>query len=132
MNAREHIEKMMINRLLRETPVDNHVDNSLFDQVIHDMDKMIENILNETKIPGFTSDDLRGFLFLKTHQMLRRGQWDQTRLPFGIFSISYRNLIRDIIRMRERAIKNGLDEDCLDDNCWLFSELKGQRDHWEG
>lgn len=133
-NVREHIEQMMISRLLRKTPVDNPVDNSLFDQVIHDMDRMITNILNETHIPGFTEDDLRGFIELKTHQMLRQNKWDQTRRPFGIFSISYRNLIRDILRMRERALRNGMEEDGLD-YCILFSEQLAQRKHitthWE-
>lgn len=128
MNVRDHIEKMMLNRLLNHN---NHfVSEELFNQVTHDMDKMITNILGETNIPGFTDEDIKGLLYLKTHQILGKGQWDMQKRPFGFFSISYRNLIRDILRMRERAIRNGMTEDGLDE-CILFSEQKGQRDHWD-
>jgi hypothetical protein len=128
MNAREHIERMMTNRLLRKMEDDIEVNEIAFNKVMQDMDKMILNILGETKIPGFTNEDLKSFFTLKTHQMLRRRKWDQDRLPFGLFSISYRNLVRDIIRMRGRALKNGMSEDGLDYYI-EFDESLGQRKH---
>lgn len=124
MEVREYIERTILNRLCKHRPDDQLVDVNEFNEIFNRMGNMRQRIISETRIPGFTDDDLDSFFFIKTHQVMRRGQWDKNRLPFGLFSISYRNLVRDILRMRERALNRGLQEDTLDYCYTLFSNTR--------
>lgn len=71
-------------------------------------------ILEQVHIPSFTDEDLLSFMHLKVHQMLRRDQLDPWGSIHGVVYTSLRNLMRDVVRMQDRAWSRGMETDPID------------------
>lgn len=105
---KEFIDDMLSDRYNRCRETDLTVDNDFFNLVITTMRPVIENLSN-SYIPGFIQEDLEDLFIQRTHQILRRGQFDTDRLPFGLFSVTYRNILNEICFIRNRELK----KDCM-------------------
>jgi hypothetical protein len=117
---RDYIDTLICQRLNRNAENEASVDPQVFHDVLTKMSPVITRVTERTKIPGFTQDDLESYLFMKTHQILRRNQWDRSRPVYGVFSVAYTNLIRDIVRMRNRCLIRGMHGDGLDNTLPFF------------
>jgi hypothetical protein len=122
MNAREYVETMIVNRLNKQKPDDREVGYLEYCSVMGAIEGYINSTAKNVIIPGFTAEDLESFMGMKVHQILRRGQYDHDRKPHALFSRAFKNLLADIVRMRKKAIENGMEEDILD-NCLLTPDF---------
>lgn len=113
--VRDYIEEHIVGRLLASRPTDREVNELYFDSLITGLQSTMERVANKYYIAGFTREDLMGFMYLKTHQMLRRGQLNTVKLPHSVFYAAYKNLMYDMIRMEANAKKRGLRTDPIDD-----------------
>ena len=122
MFAREYVEEKIVARLTKVKEDDVFVSDRDYAHMLRFLDGTFHRLANNSKIPGFSEDDLISFMYLKTHQLMRRDQWDETRNFRTIAYRSMTNLIRDIIRMQDKAINRGLDRDPLDIVIFEFTE----------
>jgi hypothetical protein len=120
MYVKEYIEETIICRLCKPTKKDIEVNDNFYELICNTMEPTIKRLSRETVIPGFTNDDLESYFKLKIYQILKRNQFDLDKQPFGLFSVSFKNLLRDIVRMRENGLSRGMHADALDTALQLF------------
>lgn len=116
MYFRDHVDEVMTNRLNKRT--ENDLPDSLVDVDFQLLQPVLEvvyaKVLRKTKIEGYSDHDLLSFMQLKTYQLLRREKFHFDRSPYSFFYVAQTNLIRDLIRLKNRSIANGYDIDILD------------------
>ena len=105
LSAREYVEIMTCKRLNRELPTDKEVNTDEFNELWNKLDNLTGSLSKNTRIKGFSDDDLKGFFAMKVHQTLRRGQFDRKRPPFGFYAKSFNLLLRNINRNVNNAEK---------------------------
>lgn len=115
MCVREYCEDKILTRLMKQLPTDlpDSVVEGQFKSLFPALDIIIHQVLNEVNITIFTDEDLTSFFYLKTHQILRRGQYNLESRSKVIFYRSFKNLCYDIIKMMTRAERRGDEMDML-------------------
>lgn len=104
IHVREHVEDLIIGRLSaqRDTDLPDSMIEADFRRLSPVFEVCMAKVLDSTTIPGFTDDDLAGFMLLKAHMALRRQDYDFDRSPHSFFYVAFQRLMRDIIRDRAR------------------------------
>lgn len=115
MHFREKVEEIMIKRLCRRTPQDAKIPDQAFKQLTKRLESMINWLARDRKILGFTEEDLRSFMLLKLHQVLRRRLYDDKQSQYRFFIKVFNNLFNDINRCKNEYLKNENNKDALDD-----------------
>lgn len=110
----ERVEHIFVERLNAKRDDDIDVPYEQFQALSDRLDHLISSIARERLVQGFTAEDMESFMMLKLHQVLRRGQYDPTRDPKKFFPFVFNNLINDINRCKNRALKH-CDADALHD-----------------
>lgn len=116
--AWEHADNMIVKRLLRTKPDDLPLEvvereyTALVGVIEVATDKVLGNM--SQLIPGFTEGDLRSIFVMKAYQIIREGKYDPTIRPYAIFSVAFRNVVRDILRSHNRAVERGLERSAFD------------------
>lgn len=116
---------MIVGRLTKVKPGERTVHPEEFRSISTRLDVTYYRILDKWHIPGFTDDDLISFMLMKTHQILRRDQYDWERPPHSLFYASFNNLFIDIVQALERAGNNGMYQDPLDQYCYHYDDSQG-------
>lgn len=115
MHCRDHVEETIVDRLNRRFPDDVYVSDLDYHQVVKQLDGVFRGILNDIHIPSFTDEDLLSFMYMKTHQLLRRDSFSNHRGKIASLAYtSFRNLFRDLIQMQDRAWKRDMRTDPID------------------
>jgi DNA-directed RNA polymerase specialized sigma24 family protein len=104
MNSREYVEDMILARLTRTRTTDlpDSIVEHQFKAALPGIEIVISKILRKTSIRSFSDEDLRSFMLLKAHQMLRQGKWDRRKSVHSLFYTAFSNLMYDIIRAQGR------------------------------
>lgn len=115
-HSRDHIEEVILARLSVQLPDDLTDDEiePIFKSLSPVLDVVMNKILWTTTIPMFTNEDLISFMYLKTHQILRRQKWNMNRSPYSFFYTAFKHLIRDIIKMQRAKHMEHMRWDMLD------------------
>jgi hypothetical protein len=103
MYFRDHVEEIIIRRLLDHSRDKKEVSNIEFDKIVCQLRLMMEAMAKQRKILGFTSEDLYSFEIMKLHQILRRNQYNPIKSHHRLFIIAFNNLFNDINRLKNNA-----------------------------
>lgn len=115
LSAREYIDITITKRLNKQKPTDITVNDDEYNRIVSDLNNLISKTSRENKIPGFTPEDLQSFFYMQIHQSIRRCKYDPDKPAFPYFVRAFRNLLADIVRMRNNCVKNNLTTDPLDE-----------------
>lgn len=125
---RDHVEEHILGRLTKVLDTDRDIHPAIRTLIELRVEPVIRNIANKTFIPGFSPEDLESFFWMKTNQVLRQGKYDGSRPAEVFFGVIYKNLIRDIMRMRENAINRGMEIDAMDMNLPFFDGVHANQE----
>ena len=114
MYFREKVEEVIIKRLTKKNKTDKEISDKEFNQTLENIGSLVNYFARERKIMGFTDDDLKSFMHLKIHQVLRRGQYNPKKSRFRFFVRVFNNLFNDINRCKNAYLKE-TDRDAIDD-----------------
>ncbi|MHA1591191.1 MAG: hypothetical protein ACTSUP_01645 [Candidatus Heimdallarchaeaceae archaeon] len=115
LSAREYVEIMTCRRLNRHLPDDREVPIDEFNALWNRISTLVNSLSHNTKIRGFSTDDLRGFFAMKVHQTLRRNQYNKNLPPFGFYKTNFDNLLKNLNReLNNTENKLRKSEDLLD------------------
>jgi hypothetical protein len=120
MYFRDKVDKIIVERLCDRGKDIIEVKEEDFNQLSANLTPLINYFARERKVQGFTEEDFKSFMFLKLHQVLRRGLYDAKRSRYRFFIKTFNNLITDINRVKNKWIKE-MDEDALD-TCCAFAD----------
>lgn len=110
----DKVEKVIVNRLTTSLPTDIEVSDMEYSNLMCQIEDLITSTAKHRLVHGFTSEDLESFLVMKVYQVMKRGQYDPTKPAKPYFARVFRNLINDINRCKDRALKS-CDDDALYD-----------------
>ena len=123
-NLHDRVEQGIIKRLTKVMPKDSAVSQRDYDAIISQVEGVIINISRERIVMGFTPEDLESFMKMKVYQVLSRKQYDYKRPAKTYFQFIFKNLVNDINRGKDSALKE-CDVDALSD-CLDLNKIKGQ------
>jgi hypothetical protein len=113
MSSRNTIEDALLSRLTRPLPgeLEDWEVKEQFERLYPAFKVAMDKVLRRTTLSQFCDDDLRGFFLLRAHQVLRRGQYDESRNPYSFFYTVFNNLMLDIrdYQGRKKYIEMGHD-----------------------
>lgn len=121
---RDRVERVITTGLNKTKPDDKEVTYLDYMTVVTQVEGIIHNMSHERIVMGFTPEDLESFMEMKIHQVLRRGQYDFNRSAKSYFQFVFRNLINDINKCKDSAVKS-CDLDAMVD-CVDLNNVKGQ------
>lgn len=120
---REHVEERILARLTKREEGEMDVHPAIRNLIELRVEPVIHKLSTDTYIPGLTNEDLESFFWMKVNQVLRQGKYDGSRPAEVFFGVVFKNLIRDIVRMRDKAINRGLEVDVMDMNLPFFDAV---------
>lgn len=119
MTAAEFIEENLYRRLNDRSRDVREVSQYEYEHIMQQLDRLITNFVKRTTVAGLSDDDLRSLYAMKVHQTLRRGFYDRTKKPQIYFWWVLSNLNRDINRLKEVAVRQGMDLDASSDAIYV-------------
>lgn len=130
MSSREHVENTILKRLTREKPGDlqDWEVEAQFTSLYPAFEVAMDKVLRRFTIPQFDDDDLRVFMLMKAHQILKRRKYDESRNPYAFFYTAFSNLMLDILTYQSAAKYESLGHDVLDIRMtYVFDEQRDSR-----
>lgn len=127
---RQHVDTVILHRLLRETREGVKVDEQELGRYLAIAENVAKEILRKRWVGGYTQEDLLSFFRLKVLQICQRSLLARHRRPESYFYAAFYNLLNDIERVKQQALRIGYDEDGLDHpaNFDLLENVLGRSD----
>jgi len=111
---RERVDNFMFGRLNNCREDEVAVPDWLYEGIMYQISPLVDSIAQQRLVQGFTSEDLRSFMGMKVHQVLRRRQFDLRKAPGPFFKAVFNNMFNDLNKMKDNALKGDFSADCLD------------------